>query len=221
MHKYLRAAVLAVAVALIGAGLKNAFAYNDNVATKYNDVQVDDLKLNTGNVVDSNGATRITVGANNTVTGSLTPSGPLTVPSSSTLIGVQVNPSQTFATIFGTNTIPAVTVYENLMSTGSNLLLISVPSIATTTLTSANFRTSLPKTVSGISAIPDGTYVELGSTATIKYFIQDNSLLSGSAFLAGFGCTTTEVITSTRPMTVRFDGANGMWVQKSPCNGSW
>lgn len=53
-------------------GLK---AYNQYEATKWGDVEVDDIKLNGNDILDSNGTTRVSVGSTNTVTGNLAASG--------------------------------------------------------------------------------------------------------------------------------------------------
>lgn len=68
-------ALLAIgAIALVAqmAGPTWAPAYTDGLATKLNDLQVDDLKLNGGDIVDSAETTRLTVGANNAFVGYVT-----------------------------------------------------------------------------------------------------------------------------------------------------
>lgn len=66
---YILAAAFAV-LALVG----HVSGFNQYVVTKFSDVQVEDLKLNGNDILDSAGTTRITVGATTTVTGTVTAS---------------------------------------------------------------------------------------------------------------------------------------------------
>ncbi len=72
---YLLAGLIAL-LAIVG----HVSGFNQYVVTKFNDVQVEDLKLNNNHILDSSATTRITVGSTNVITGNLTVTGTFTPP---------------------------------------------------------------------------------------------------------------------------------------------
>lgn len=91
---------------------QSVIAYTNAIATIFpGDVRVDDLKLNGNDILDSGGTTRITVGATTAITGALTVSGNLVVP-----------------TVDVTATTP--TVVGALVKNASGVLYISTATVA-------------------------------------------------------------------------------------------
>lgn len=74
MKKFSKGILLAAGFAVM-AVIGHVSGFNQYVVTKFNDVQVDDLKLNGNDILDSNGVTRVTVGSTNQVVGNVTVSG--------------------------------------------------------------------------------------------------------------------------------------------------
>lgn len=74
MKKLSKGYILAAAFAVLAVA-SHVSGFNQYVVTKFNDVQVDDLKLNGNDILDSNGVTRITTGATNSIVGNVTVSG--------------------------------------------------------------------------------------------------------------------------------------------------
>lgn len=99
-----------------------------------------------------------------------------------------------------TQTIPTAT-YMTLISSGSNLLMSGLPSIATATV------------VGGATALPDGQLLILGSTATISYTFQDNAVLSGTRIQLK-GSLRTAVVSSTGTLTLMYSAPATMWIQQ-------
>ena len=67
---------LMVGLLVVGANPSTVGAYTDRTATEMpGDLEVDDLKLDGADVVDTNATTRLTIGATNTFVGNFTTSG--------------------------------------------------------------------------------------------------------------------------------------------------
>lgn len=115
--KRLKISLLLLAIASLGLFVLNQAggpvqAYTNAMATIFpGDVRVDDLKLNGNDIVDSSGTTRITVGSTTAITGALTVSGNLVVP-----------------TVDVTSTTP--TVVGALVKNASGVLYISTATVA-------------------------------------------------------------------------------------------
>lgn len=115
--KRLKISLLLLAIASVGLLVLSEMsvsvgAYTNALATIFpGDVRVDDLKLNGNDILDSSGTTRITVGSTTAITGALTVSGNLVVP-----------------TVDVTATTP--TVVGALVKNASGVLYISTATVA-------------------------------------------------------------------------------------------
>lgn len=174
---------------------------------------------------NSNCVYQIDSSGNQTNAGNLTTQGALSVTGASTLTGA-VSAAATYTTtgktvytptnftnFFSSNSVPVTATYVTILSSAGNLLMGGTPTVATTTLTSSNWNTSLPKTVSGISNIADGTWLIIASTSTQAIKFQDNSILSNS--LLNLGGTGVFIVSSTSTLNLIFNGTTGSWNQVS------
>lgn len=66
---------IALSLVFVAFAAAAVYAYTEARATRFNDVKVEDLKLDDGDIVDTSGTTRLTIGATNALTGNLTVSG--------------------------------------------------------------------------------------------------------------------------------------------------
>jgi hypothetical protein len=149
---------------------------------------------------------------NNTVTGTSTNTGAVTDLSSTTSIGQTIYSPTNYTNVFASATIPVTASYITITSSGGTLPLTGTPTIATTTLTSANWSTIPAKSVAGIKNIPDGTFLIIGSTSTQAITIQDNSIIANSLVnVSAVGGRT--VISSTAPAAFIFNASAGTWSQ--------
>lgn len=113
MKNLSKGVLLAAALAVL-AVVGHVSGFNQYVATKFNDVQVDDLKLNGNDILDSNATTRITVGATNAITGAVTVSGNLTTSGTSYFtLAVSTAPRDVSSTIGITPTATGQLVYDS------------------------------------------------------------------------------------------------------------
>lgn len=144
-------------------------------------------------------------------TGTQTIGGNITNNGIETSAGSTVYAPTNFSNFFSTNSIPVVATYITITSSGGALLMGGVPTVSTTALTSANFRTSLPKTIAGIAGIADGTFLIIGSSSTQALTFQDNSIVAGSALnLGGAG---RYIVSSTSTLSLIYNASVGAWDQ--------
>lgn len=154
----------------------------------------------TGSATNSGASTLGTAGtANAAGTGNATNPSSLTVAGNLVLTASQVGTASGQNTgINISTTIPVNTSYETLISSGGNITLTSVPTIATTTVPS------------GATLIPNGTYLVLTSTASQTITLQSQGTLAGSGLRLG---AATRVITVGNQLTLIFNSSVGQWVE--------
>jgi hypothetical protein len=100
------------------------------------------------------------------------------------------------AGIYVSTTIPVIAPFELLQSSGSAIVITSIPSIST-------------RTVSGGGApLPEGTFLVLGSSSTASITLQDQGTLAGSQLALG---SATRVISKTKTLTLIWEGLLGRW----------
>lgn len=123
-----------------------------------------------------------------------------------TLVGAETNLAPTINTPTSVTGVTATSQpvptasYVTYMSTGGNLLMSGLPSIATATV------------VGGANALPDGQLLTIGSTATISYTFRDNASLSGSRIQLQRS-QTTAVVSSTQTLNLMYSAPATMWLQ--------
>ncbi len=119
-----------------------------------------------------------------------------TAGSLNTVNGVQVFTKVAITGIVVSTTIPVNSSYESLLSTGSTVILTSVPNISTTTV------------INGSTLLPSGTYLVLSSTAAGGVTFQDAGTLTGSQLQLG---AATRTVTQYKTLTLIWDATDGFW----------
>jgi hypothetical protein len=136
-------------------------------------------------------------------TANVTGTGNASAPSPDTAVGTQVfqeaavgGPTESTAfSIFASTTIPVISSFETLLSTGS-VLVTSTPSIST-------------RAVAGTGAIlPGGTVLVLASTTTYTIVLQDQGTLAGSQLALG---AATRTISKTKTLTLIWESVLARW----------
>lgn len=98
-------------------------------------------------------------------------------------------------------TIPVLSSYEVLLSSGGNILMTATPTISTLTVSGSG---------TGLNTVADGTILVLTSTSTTVITLQSNGALSGSLIKLG---AATRAITQFKVLTLIFQKTLGMWLE--------
>ena|SRR3990167_439935 len=132
--------------------------------------------------------------ANGTAASSLQLKGLFSLPS------IQIGTSaQTNYGLHGTSVIFAGSSYQTLLSSGNEIILTSLPHIATTTI------------VGGVIGIPDGSIMILGSTSALSTVIlQSSGTLPGSRLNLH---APTRKIDSTKTLGLIFNSVLSSWIE--------
>lgn len=129
-------------------------------------------------------------------------------------------PPTNFTAVTGSTIAACNLGYVTWTSTASGVLVMNgLPTLATATVT-----------YGGGTSIQDGTICTIGSTMSVAtstlYKIQDDATLAGTKLklpptaVPGIA-STTEVISSSRPVQFMYNASLGLWLQISPNNGTF
>lgn len=100
--------------------------------------------------------------------------------------------------VYASSTIPVGSSYILLLSSGSNLLVTSTPSLSTAT------------SIGGATSIADGTLVVVTSTDAATITLQDDGTLSGSKLELG---ASTRAISAKKTLTLIYQATLGKWLE--------
>lgn len=163
-----------------------------------------------------------TVGGAQTVAGSMTVTGATVMTGKLTANGqVAYGP-----TIFGTGVIGTSVVLSTVIPVTSSYMIIQASASAIMTALPA-ISTNVTAGLSGVGGtggvLPDGTFVTLASTSPTSVVLrfQANGGLTGTLldFTGAPNGKTTQILTSTAPITFMFNQGTGHWSQVSPYTG--
>lgn len=176
---------------------------------------------------NSNCVFRIDKSGNVTTAGTLAVTGASTFTGATTTAGTEFVTGKTAytPTVFGGGQIATFGIIGSsvIPYTATNMVILGSASLTITSLPTIS--TNVIAGLTGVGGtggvIDDGSYIVLTTTSTtgIVYRIKDNSTLSGSLLDLSGVAPTTEIISSTRPVTLMFNAGTGHWVQTSPFNG--
>jgi hypothetical protein len=174
---------------------------------RWADVETVSLNAAGGNAALGTSATTLTAAGNQSLgtigTASAIGVGNASIGKYASVIGGIVTPSVAFGLsgqtgVFISTTIPVLSSYETIISSGGNIKLTSTPTISTDTV------------AGGATAIPDGWILVLTSTATQTITFQDEGTLTGSNLALG---AATRAISKTKTLTLQWNAALGRWLE--------